>query len=67
MTALIEGKFNFLPQKLLNKAILCDVSEINEERIIDKIIENLPVDNDEFYIAHKLGSNSISLKREDGK
>ena len=67
VTALMEGKFNFSPKKILNKTILFDVSKINQERIIDKIIENLPADNDELYIAHKSGSNSFSLKREDGK
>ena len=41
----MEIKFNFSPEKILNKTILFDVSKINEERIIDKIIENLPADN----------------------
>ena len=67
VTALMEGKFNFSPEKILNKTILFDVSIINEERIIDKTIENLPADNDELYIAHESGSNSFSLKREGGK
>ena len=53
LTALMEGKFNFSPEKILNKTILFDVSKINQERIIDKIIENLPADNDELYIAHE--------------
>ena len=67
VTALMEGKFSFSPGKILNKTILFNVSKINEERIIDKIIENLPVDNHELYIAHEPGSNSFSLKREDGE
>ena len=63
----MEIKFNFSPEKILNKTILFDVSKINEERIIDKIIENLPADNEELYIAHKPDSNSFSLKHEDGQ
>ena len=61
MTALNEGKFNFSPEKILNKTILFDVFKINEEKIIDTIIENLPADNDELYTAHEPGSNSFSL------
>ena len=67
VTALMEGKFHFSPAKILNKTMLFDVSKINEERIIDKIIENISADNGELYIAHEAGSNSFSLKREDGK
>ena len=63
----MEGKFNFSPEKILNKTILFPASKINEERIIDKIIENLPAYNNELYIAPEPGSNSFSLKREDGK
>ena len=67
VTVLLEEKFNFSPEKIVNKTILFDVSKINEERIIGKIIENLSVDYDEPYIAHETGSDSFSLKCEDGK
>ena len=63
----MEIKFNFSPEKILNKTIIFDVSKINEERTIDKITENLPTDNEELYIAHKPDSNSFSLKHEDGQ
>ena len=65
--ALMEGKFHFSPEKILNETILFDVSKINKERMIDKIIENISADNEELYIAQEAGSNSFSLKREDGK
>ena len=32
VTALMEGKFNFSPEKILNKTILSDISKINEEK-----------------------------------
>ena len=53
----MERKFNFSAEKILNKFILFDVSKINKERIMDEIIENLPADNDELYIAHEPGSS----------
>ena len=30
------------------------------------IIHALPTDNDDFYTEHPTGSNSFTLKREDG-
>ena len=65
--ALMEGKFSFLPEKILNKTILFNVSRVDEEKIMDKIIKNLPSTNDEFYIIHEPGTNSFSLRHEDGK
>ena len=67
VSALMSGKFSFSPEILLNKTILFDVSRVDEEKIMDKIIENLPSTNDDFYIIHEPGTNSFSLRREDGK
>ena len=39
----------------------------NDNIILDRIIEALPPTNDELYIEHPVGSNSFTLKREDGK
>ena len=57
--ALMERKFSFLPEKILNK--------VDEEKIMDKIIKYLPSTNDEFYIIHESGTNSFSLRHEDEK
>ena len=65
--ALMEGKFSFSPEKLLNKIIILDVSRVDEEKVMKKIIENLPSTNDDFYIIHEPGTNSFSLRRADGK
>ena len=62
VSALMAGKFSFSPEKFLNKTILFD-----EEKIMDKIIKNLPSTNNDFYIIHEPGRNSFSLRREDGK
>ena len=52
--ALIQGKFSFSPEKFLNKTILFDVSKVNEEQIIEKIIKSLSSDNDEFSMNQVL-------------
>ena len=67
VSALVEGKFSFSPEKFLNKTVLFNVSKVIQKKIIDKIIENLPADNDELYVVHEPGTNAFSLRREDGK
>ena len=32
---------------------------------MDKIIEGLPKDNDEFYIEHKPGANAFALRKKN--
>ena len=67
VAALMNEKLAFDPKKVLNKTLLFHTSKIDEELIIDKFIQALPPDNDEFYIEHPEGSNSFTLKREDGR
>ena len=66
VSALMNGKFSFDPNKILNKKLLFDTTKIGEKIIMDMIIRSLPADNDNLYIEHPIGSNSFTLKREDG-
>ena len=65
VSALMNGKFSFDPNKIFNKTLLFDTTKIDEKIIMDMIIRALPADNDNFYIEHPIGSNSFTLKRED--
>ena len=56
-------KLSFSPKKVLNKTILFDVFRVDEE----KIIKNLPSTSSERYVILEPGTNSFSLRREDGK
>ena len=67
VTALMNGKFNFYPKKILNKTLIFDTKKVDENIIMDRTIEALPSTNDEFYIEHPVGLNSFTLKREDGR
>ena len=67
ISALIEGKFDYREKKLLNKTLLFDTSRVNEELIMKKRIENFPGGHNELYMVHKPGTNSFSLRREDGQ
>ena len=63
----MHGKFDFSFKNILNKTILFDTSKINQEEIMDKIIKAINDSlNDEYCIDHPEGSNSFTLKREDG-
>ena len=67
VSAITTGKCSFSPERLFDKTILFDASSVDEEKIMDKIIENRPSTNDDFYIIHEPGTNLFSLRREDGK
>ena len=66
VSALMRGKFVFDPEDFLNKTVLFDTSKIDEEKIIDRILENIPGDNDDVYLIHEPDTNTFSLRREDG-
>ena len=67
VSALMNKESVFDPKEILNKTLLFDTSKIDEELLMDKIIHALPPDHDDFYIEHAKGSNSLTLKREDGR
>ena len=67
---LMDGEFNFSPQKILNKKLIFDISMVDEETIMDKIIEGLDdpyLENDKYWIEHEPGSNYFTLRLEDGR
>ena len=53
----MQGKFVSNPERFLNKAVLFDTSKVDKEKIIERILENIPGDNDDIYLY---------LRREDG-
>ena len=65
VSALMRGKFVFEPEVFLNKTVLFDTSKVSEEKIVDKILESLPADNNDIYLIHEPCTNSFSLRRED--
>ena len=43
VSALMQGRFVFNPEVFLNKTVLFDTSKIDEEKIIDRTLENFQV------------------------
>ena len=67
---LMDSEFNFSPQKILNKRLIFDISMVDKETIMDKIIEDLDdpyLENDKYWIEHEPGSNYFTLRLEDGR
>ena len=62
------GNFNFDSKQMLNKALIFDITIIDEEIIISRITDaiNNPY-NDEYWIEHKPGTNYFTLVIEDGR
>ena len=52
---------------ILLKGKIYDTSRINEVKIMDRILEALPANNDGLYVLHEPGTNTFTLKRENGK
>ena len=46
--------------------MLFDTSKVDEEQMIDRILENIPGDNDDICLVHESGTNAFSLRSEDG-
>ena len=67
---LLYGESNFSPKKILNKRLIFDILDIDEETVFDKIIEGLNdpyLQNDKYWIQHEPGSNYFALRLEDGR
>ena len=60
-----KESFNFSPQKIIKKDLVFDIYKTKEKQIIEKIIEGLPKDNNEFYIEHQPDTSVFTLRKEN--
>ena len=49
---------------MLNKPQSFDLNKTTEDQILDKIIEGIPTNNNEYYIEHSEGSSAFTVKKE---
>ena len=62
---LMDGEFNFTPQKILNKTLIFEISMVDEETIMDKIIQGLDdpyIENYKDWIEQEPGSNYFQIE-----
>ena len=45
-------------------ATLFNFKKTSEEQILDKIIDSLPKDNDEYYVNHKKRKNVFTVRKD---
>ena len=65
---LMRGEFNFDPKEIVDKNLLFDISLVDEEVIMDRIIDAVnDLFNDNYWIKYKPGMNYFTLRLEDGK
>lgn len=62
----IASNFKFYSREFLNKSLLFNLKKTSEEKILDRLIKNLPEGNNEYYIEHRNGTNSF-CRRQDKK
>ena len=67
---LMDAEFNLSPKKILDKRLIFDISMVDEEIIMDKIIEDLNdpyLKSDKYWTEHEPRSNYFTLRLEDGR
>ena len=67
VSALMRRKFVFNSELFLNKTVLFDTLKVSKKKIVGKILERNPADNNDIYLIHEPGTNSFPLRREDGR
>ena len=63
-SASLLHNLEFNPPDCINKPLVFNLKKAREDQIIERIIENLPKDNDEYYIEHRKDSNMFMIKQD---
>ena len=67
VSALMRRKFVFNSEVFLNKTVLFDTFKVSKKKIVGKILERNPADNNDIYLIQEPGTNSFPLRREGGR
>ena len=62
-SAALLKDFPLDPKKFLEKPLTFNLKKTSGDQIIDKIIDGLPKDNDEYYVDHKKGTDVFALRK----
>ena len=64
-TAVLESIFTFDPAEYIDKAFLFDLRKTSEEKIFDRLLENIPDGNDKYYTKHTDGTNVFRIRTDE--
>ena len=63
-SAAVQANFTINPEDFLDVPLLFNLKMTDEMEIEDWLVDNLAVNNDEYYIEHKQGTNVFTIKKE---
>ena len=63
-SAAVQANFTINPEDFLDMTLLFNLRMTDEMEIEDWLVDNLAVNNDEYYIEHKQGTNVFRIRKE---
>ena len=63
-SAAVQANFAINAEDFLDVPLLFNLKMTNEMEIEDWLVDNLAVNNDEYYIEHKQGTNVFRMRKE---
>ena len=54
--------YEFDLKTMINQPQYFDLNQSTEDQVFDKLIESVPADNDMYYIKHRAGSPTFTVK-----
>ena len=63
-SAAVQADFTINPEDFLDVPMLFNLRMIDKMEIEDWLVDNLAVNNDEYYIEHKQGTNVFRIRKE---
>ena len=63
-SAAVQANFAINPEGFLDVLLLFNRKKTNEMEIEDWLVDNLAVNNDEYYIKHEQGTNVFRIRKE---
>ena len=63
-SAAVQANFTINPEDFLDVLLLFNLRMTDEKEIEDWLVDNLAVNNDEYYIEHKKGTNVFRIRKE---
>ena len=60
----VQGNFTINPEDFLDVPLLLNLKMTDEMEIEDWLVDNLAVNNDEYYTKHKQGTNVFRIRKE---
>ena len=63
-SAAVQANFTINPEDFLDVPLLFNLEMTEEMEIEDWLVDNLAVNNDEYYIEHKQGTNVLRIRKK---